>query len=116
MSFSIYQLLVPLFALLIIAKSISRLRRGEQNLHEFLIWLVIWGAVSYVALFPSGVVEFVARITGFKNGIFAIIFFALIILFYIVFTQLLAIEKLEREITAIVRNDALKKIGDKNKK
>ncbi len=106
MEITIYQLLTPLFAILMILKGISRFKRGEMSIRKFILWVLVWGGISTLALFPQ-FVKIAADLTGLESGINALIFFGFIFLFYIVFRLFIIVEHLEREITEIVRKKAI---------
>jgi len=108
MNFSLYQLIVPVLALLMIMKAISRFRRNEQSWREVITWVLVWGAIAFFALFPR-VSDHFASAIGIKSGANAIITAALVILFYIVFKLLVSSENLEAKITKLNRKIALEK-------
>lgn len=106
MDITIYQFLTPLFAVVMLVKGASKLKRGEMSVRKFVVWIFVWGGVSVIALNPN-FVDFFATLTGLESGINALIFFAFIILFYLVFQILIITEHFERNITEIVRQKAL---------
>jgi len=104
---NLFNIIVPLFALVMIAKAYSHFRRTEKSLREFITWIFIWGAIGYIGFNP----DIVSRLSGFlgiKSGLNVIIFFSIIILFYIVFKLIIALEQTEMRITRLVRGMALK--------
>jgi len=111
-SFSLYQLLVPLFALFMIAKAISRFLRTEQTGRELFIWLLIWSSISLVALFPNATVILFAQITGVKSGINALIFFGLVLLIYGFLQLFIMLENHEKHLTELVRKIALQQLQE----
>lgn len=114
MQITIYQLLTPLFAIVMILKGISRLNRGEMSVRKFILWILVWSGISAVALFPE-FVKIASNLTGLESGINALIFFGFIFLFYLVFRLFMIVEHLEREITNIVRNEALENFKHEQK-
>ena len=114
MEITIYQLLTPLFACLMLLKGISQLKRGEISVRKFILWILIWGGISLIALNPS-FVQLAADITGLESGINALIFFSFIFLFYLVFKIFTIIEKIERDLTGMVRKKALEDFKKSNK-
>jgi hypothetical protein len=111
-SFSLYQLLVPLFSLFMIAKAISRFLRTEQTGRELFIWLLIWSSISLVALFPNSTVILFAQITGVKSGINALIFFGLVLLVYGYLQLFIMFENHEKHLTELVRKIALQQLQE----
>lgn len=113
-NFSLYQLIIPFFAGVMVFKAISRFRRGEQTWRELITWILVWGAIAFFALFPK-ISDRFAGIMGIKSGANAIITAALVILFYIVFKLLVTSENLESKITRLNRKIALDKFRDDSK-
>jgi hypothetical protein len=105
---SLYQLLVPLLACIMLISGASRYRRHEKTLREFLGWIVVWVGLALVAVFPHPIVRLIEQVTGIKSGLNAIIFFCLVVLFYAVFRLMMQIERLEQSLTELVRKEALK--------
>jgi hypothetical protein len=114
-SFSLYQLLVPLFALLMIAKATSRFLRHQLSIRELIVWLLIWCGASFVALFPDPSMAWFATVTGIKSGINALIFFVLVVLLYGFLRLYIMLEDTERKLTELVRRIALKELEENNK-
>ena len=69
-SFSLYQLLVPLFAVLMIAKAVSQFLRHRRTLRELFVLCTIWSGVSLVAIFPDFSMHWLSRLTGIKSGFY----------------------------------------------
>lgn len=109
MSLNFYQLLIPFFALLMLARAYSRWKHNDLSTREFFTWIVIWGGAIAFSLFPDFFLIRISFLTGIKNGVYAIIFFLLIVLLYAALTLFIRFEHLERDITEIVRRDALDK-------
>lgn len=113
--FTLYQFLVPAFALLMILRVISHYLRGEQSIREVIVWLTLWLGASAVALFPKNTVDLLAKITGVKSGVNAIIFFVLIILCYSTLKLYMLAETQEQKITELVRKLAIEKFNSEQK-
>ncbi len=109
-SFSLYQLLVPLLALLMITRAVSRYLRKNLSGRELFAWIVVWCLISGVAFFPDVTIDWLSKITGIKSGINALIFFALVVLTYGYLRLLMKMEDQERKLTELVRTIALSKL------
>ncbi len=107
MSFTIINLIAPVFALLMIGKAVSHYRRHEKTWREIVAIVLIWGAVGYLGGVP-GSIDVVASFLGVKSGLSLIFFLGMTILFFIVFQLLMAYELLEMRLTKVVRELALK--------
>ena len=67
---------------------------------------MIWGGIAVFALWPSLARE-ITYALGMGENLNTIIFIAFIVLFTLVFRLLTLIERLESDITSIIRKDAL---------
>lgn len=109
----IYQIAIPALAVIAIMYAFSRYGRKEKTLREVIIWILFWGLMSYIALFPH-TIDMLARITGMKDGIKALAMISIAILAIVVLKLVLTVEKLEQDITKVVRSDALKNVSKKD--
>lgn len=107
-SFSLYQLLVPAFAAIMLLRVGSNYLRGEQSLRELLTWAAVWLLISLIALFPDFSIRSFARVTGAKSGLNALIFFVLIVLSYGCLKLYVVYEHQERKMTELVRRLAIR--------
>ena len=114
-TFSLYQLLVPLFAVLMIAKAVSQFLRRRRTLRELFVLCVIWSGVSLVAVFPDFSMHWLSKLTGIKSGFYALIFFTLVVLVYGFLQLLIKMEDNERTLTELVRKIALTELSSKTK-
>jgi len=86
-------------------------RRGRQNAlsrTETFLWSALWIAGAVVTLLPE-VTTFFASVIGVGRGADAVTYVSVAVLFYLTFRIFLRIDKLDREITELVRRDALRK-------
>ena len=74
---------------------------------SMVIWLLFWLAISILAIIPDLISLNIAQFLGFKSNINAIIFVALGFLYIFMFYMTALVEKLEKQITEIVRILAL---------
>lgn len=96
------QFIIIAFALFALYRTVSRFRAGELHLLPMLLWIVVWLAVIAVTLLPQAASWF-AGLIGVGRGVDAVMYLAIILLFYVIFRIFLRIEKVERDITALVR-------------
>lgn len=72
-----------------------------------MIWLLFWVTISILAIVPDLVSTNIAQILGFKSNINAVIFVALGFLYLFMFYVTAIVEKLEKQMTEVVRELAL---------
>ncbi|MBI5221393.1 MAG: DUF2304 domain-containing protein [Candidatus Magasanikbacteria bacterium] len=105
------QFFLILFFLFALLKVTARFRGGEIKFLNALVWVLFWLLASTVVLIP-GLAIWLAKFLGVGRGVDAVIYLAIAVLFFLVFRLLVRLEKLEKNLTRLVRQDAL---SDKNK-
>jgi len=99
-------------ALIFIAFFLARLfwqkKQKQLGANEFIFWLIFWliSAATIVSL--KWVDKLVAKLGFSGSGIDILLYLAIAILFYFIFRLRLRMEKMEKDITAIVRELSLK--------
>lgn len=101
-----------LIALIIIAFFLARLYWQKQKnyigLNEFLFWLVFWLLAALLIVGLKFIDLLVADLGFSGSGIQVLLYLSVAILFYLIFRLRLKLEKIEKDITKIVENIALK--------
>lgn len=105
----IYQWLVPLVAVFFIWRIISQFRANRRLLLGTVIWVGFWVILSLLAMLPDAISFSIADSLGLKSNINAVIFVWLGFLFIMTYYQSSTIERLERQMTELVRKVALEK-------
>jgi len=98
-------IVIALFSLLIV---LIRFRKKQISLREFTLWGVFWIILSVFIVYPE-LMSRIANLFGVQRGVDVISYFALILLFYLMFKINVRMEKIEQDITKIVKEEALKK-------
>lgn len=104
--FTPYQIVVPLFALLLIVYAWNLVMRQKKSIWEGVLWTFFWSAISYISLFPSSL-QYLSTVTGIKRNENAATITAIGVLFFIVFYLIMRIEELEQRVVKVVREKAL---------
>lgn len=73
-----------------------------------LFWFLIWSAVLIIA-FATPLVNKLSILIGVGRSVDLAMYIALLVLFYLVFQSNMKVNKLEQEITRLVREIALKR-------
>ena len=105
------QVIIIIAIVLILPRTFLQYRAKKIKLRELIFWTLFWLIVLVVALLPQ-TVNFVADYLGVGRGVDVAIYAAIIVLFYIVFRIFVRLDKLEKDITKIVRHLALKDKDD----
>jgi len=104
----IYQIVVPVIALLFLAYTVVMYLRGRSSAFEMVSWMLIWGLAILLALLPDAVTNFIADVFGIKSNVNAIIFLGLGILFFLQFHLYMLVRRQNIIITELVRKLALR--------
>ncbi|OGG89683.1 hypothetical protein A3C68_01975 [Candidatus Kuenenbacteria bacterium RIFCSPHIGHO2_02_FULL_42_29] len=102
------QILSSIFVLFALWRVIAKFRRQELKPSEFIIWFVFWLAVGVAFITPETLTR-LANILGIGRGADLVLYLAVVVVFYLMFRIFARLEKMERDITKVVRGETLKK-------
>ena len=102
------QIIAIIFALFALSRATLRLKDKSINSIQFIFWGLIWVAVIIIAFVPN-ITSSISNILGIRRGIDVLIYLGMILLFYLIFRLYVKIDRIERDITKIVRKITLKK-------
>lgn len=108
--FTPYQIVVPLFGLLMIVYAWNLVMRQKKTVWEGILWTIFWTAIGYISLFPSSL-QYLSTITGIKKNENAATITAIGVIFFILFYLIMRIEEMEQRVVKMVRNKALRDVG-----
>lgn len=98
-------IVIAVFSLLMV---LVRFFRKEVSLREFTLWGIFWIVLGVFVIYPS-LMSRLANLFGVGRGVDIIIYLALILLFYLAFKINVRMERIEQDITKIVKEEALRK-------
>jgi len=104
---SLIQILLIAFAAFAAVITVVRFRRGSTSIGALAGWLVFWLVVAYVVIRPETASAF-ARAIGVGRGADAVVYLAIVAAFYLIFRLFARLEDVDRRLTKIVREEALK--------
>lgn len=100
-----------IIALLVIAyfliKFIRQKRQRTITASEFVFWILFWVAAAAAIVFIKQLDSLVTA-WGFSSGINALLYLAVLFLFYLIFKMRLQIAKLDQDLTEMNRTVSLK--------
>jgi hypothetical protein len=105
------QIVLICFSVFALSRAVGNFRRGALSLFQLICWTLFWAGAIVVVALPSTTTK-VADWLGVGRGVDVAIYLALMGLFYMVFRMFGKIDHLEREITRVVRADALRVLDD----
>ncbi|HBH46391.1 MAG: hypothetical protein A2445_04825 [Candidatus Jacksonbacteria bacterium RIFOXYC2_FULL_44_29] len=97
----------------IIVKILQKYKSSAISIREFFLWVAFWLIVAVLVIFPNAT-QTVANWVGITRGVDLIVYLSVIVLYFSLFYILVRLERLERDITKIVRKMALKEENDKS--
>lgn len=106
------QIFLSLFVLFALLKVAGRFKERELGTISLLFWCCFWLIVAYVVWVPQFASE-VANYLGVGRGADLVLYVSAAVLFYAVFRLTVRIEKIERNITKIVKELAIKDVESK---
>ena len=109
---TLVQLLIIGLAVLLLFRTIAGFKKKKTSLGTFIFWLGLWLAIIASAILPQ-ITDFLSEILGVGRGVDVAIYFSIILLFFLVYKIMVRLERIEYEITEIVRHLALKEPKDK---
>ena len=102
-----YQWLALLIACFFMYKVIKQYHLRKRLFGSTIIWVLFWIVTCILALMPDTASISIAEFLGIDSNINAVFFLGLGFLYFFMFYTTAVIEKLEKQMTDIVRNLAL---------
>lgn len=104
---TLIQIVLLAFFVVAIGKVWGRRKAHDLSIRAAVVWTIFWCVAGVVAVLPNSTAT-VAKIFGVGRGADVVIYISLAILFFIVFRLTVKIEKLNRDITSAIRDEALR--------
>ena len=102
------QILVVAFALFAISRVILRFRDRKVSATSLILWSILWIGAIIVVLLP-GTSFFFASILGIQRGADFVVYVSIIVLFYLMFRLYVKIDNVEKNVTKLVREIAIRR-------
>jgi len=104
---ALIQFLIIAFAIFVVTRIVLNFRKGQVSLRGLIFWLGLWLIIIVGFVLPQ-TTTFLARIFGIARGADVAIYLSVVLLFYLTFKIFIKLEKIESDISKIVREIALK--------
>jgi len=114
----IYKIIIPFIASIFVLRWIYLFLKWKKTWREILFWLFFWSFFGFIWAYPQSI-EIFARITWIQDSVKAFFLLIIMILFFIILHMFMKIEKLDRDLTKIIRKISIEdseKNLEKNKK
>lgn len=111
---SLFQIILALIAIFFLINGIFKFvkRKKGQTIFKLVITIAIWGIILVFSIYPEAT-RFLTKQLGLGENLNTLIFLGFVVVFIILFKMINIIERIERDISEIVRKEALKKINKK---
>jgi hypothetical protein len=100
------QYLLVLLVLLIVYRVVIKWRQGILSQRDFIFWAGFWLVVGFIVIIPE-TTSFLAELVGIGRGADLVVYLSIVLVFYIIFQMTIKMEKIERNVTKIIRAMAL---------
>jgi len=101
------QAIALIIILFFLARLIFLKRKKKVSANEFIFWLIFWFLAGVLVLSIKWLDRFVADLGFSGSGIQILLYVAVVVLFYFNFRLRLKVEKMDKDITKVVRKIAL---------
>ena len=108
------QVVVSIFILFVLIRLFINVRERKITLKASLAWLIIWLSVLIVFWSPE-IASRLAAFLGIGRGADLIVYIAIIVIIFLLYRIFVQIEKINRDISFIIR-DIAKRHGENEKK
>lgn len=102
----VIQIILVVFFLFAALKVISRFRSGELKNSIAVWWIVFWFTAILVVINPNST-SILAKLLGVGRGVDVVMYLSLALLFFVVFKIFVRLEKIESQMTKLVRKETL---------
>lgn len=106
------QLIILLFIAFVISGMFKKIKKEELTKKEFMWWFIFWIIVGIATISPKSA-DLVAKYLGVERGSNLAVYISILVLFYLIFRIMAKIDKLDRNITKIVREVAINEVEKK---
>ena len=103
------QIVLICFSFFAMSRVVLRYRRGGMRMLQLALWMLFWVGVVVVAVHPDTTGLF-ARWLGVGRGVDIAMYLSILMIFYLLFRSFARIEDLDRQLTRVVRADALREM------
>ena len=109
----LFQILFSLFALAAMVSVLKKRQEGLLGPKGVVFWVLFWLIASVAVWWPNGTTV-LANAFGIGRGTDFVLYVAIALLFYLVFKLHVKLESVGRDITKVVRKEALENEKFKN--
>jgi Uncharacterized conserved protein len=105
------QIVLICFAAFAMSRVVIRYRRGGMRILHIELWLLFWVCVVVVAVHPE-TTNLLANWLGVGRGVDTAMYLSILMSFYLLYRSFAKIEDLDRQLTRVVRANALREMEE----
>jgi Uncharacterized conserved protein len=105
------QIVLICFAAFAMSRVVIRYRRGGMRMLHIELWLLFWVCVVVVAVHPE-TTNLLANWLGVGRGVDTAMYLSILMSFYLLYRSFAKIEDLDRQLTRVVRANALREMEE----
>lgn len=102
------QIIALLVIIFFLVKLFIQKKQKKINGHDFIFWFLLWLSAGFAILLLRWIDKLALQLGFSANGIELLLYIGIVALFYLVFSLRLKVEKLDRDLTKLTREIALK--------
>ncbi len=102
----IIKILILLFVLFVVWRTFLRYKASDISFREFIIWTTFWLIVLLASFLPQKT-DVLAQRLGVERGADLLVYLSIMVLFFVAFRLIVKLEKIDRQITQLVRKIAI---------
>lgn len=107
----IIKVVIILFVLFVLFRTFLRFKQKDITGRELSIWTIFWLLVAGATIAPQQT-DIIAQAVGVGRGADLLVYLSIITLFFLVFKVIVKLEKIDKDVTSVVRNTAINKNKD----
>lgn len=92
--------------IVIYGQLVLRVIKDKTSIVKMLFWLIFWAGALLLIWLPQGTIDSIGQFFGVERGLDLVVYLSVIILFYIVLRIYNKVDKLQKNITKLVREIA----------
>ncbi len=92
--------------IVIYGQLVLRVIKDKTSIVKILFWLIFWAGALVLIWLPQGTIDSIGQFFGVEKGLDLVVYMSIIILFYIVLRIYNKVDKLQKNITKLVREIA----------
>ena len=100
------QAIFILFIIFALSRVVLRFQKREITSRECVLWVMFWTSAAVVVLWPN-ILSRIAERVRIGRGVDVAIYVSILLIFYLLFRLVARMDRIEREITQLVRMKAL---------